>query len=82
MLCCVAAYKGLYHNTGDCLQKALQKYSSPWIIILYIIMWSKNFVPLFKKIAQTEECEIWHSYSLYGEGVQNANIILIMPKIH
>ena len=34
------------------------------------------------KIAQTEECEIWHSHSLYREGVQNANIFfLIMPKI-
>ena len=37
MLGCVAAYKGLYNNTGDCSQKALQKYSRPWIIFLIYI---------------------------------------------
>ena len=43
--------------------------------IYYIInTWRKNFGPLFMKIAQTEECEIWHTYTFYGEEVQNANI--------
>jgi hypothetical protein len=37
---------------------------------------SKNFGPLFTKIAQTEKCEIWYTYSLYGE-VQNANIFFL-----
>ena len=42
---------------------------------LYIInTQSKNFGPLFTKIAQTEECEIWHTCTLYAEEVQNANI--------
>ena len=52
-------------------------------IISYIINTrSKNFGPLFTKIAQTEKCEIWYTYSLYGE-VQNANIFFkIMPKNH
>ena len=37
----------------------------PSFIIYYIInTWSKNFGPLFTKIARTWECEIWHSYTL------------------
>ena len=57
-------------------QQALNHY-------LYVNMWSKNFVPLFTKIAQTEEYEIWHSYNLYRQGVENVNIFLNNSyKIH
>ena len=52
MLYCVAAYKGLYHNTGDCSQKALQKYSRPWIIIyIYKYVKQKLCTPFYENYA-------------------------------
>ena len=38
---------------------------------IYINIYN-NFVLLFMKTVRTEECVIWHSYSLYGEEMQNA----------
>ena len=74
-MCCVAAYKGLYHNTGDFTESAakIQKALNNVSIYKYL---RKSYVPLFTKLAQTEDCEIWHSNSLYREGVQYYNIFL------
>ena len=41
---------------------------------IYTNTCSKNFVPFFTKIARMEDYEISHTYSLYREEVQNANI--------
>ena len=50
--------------------------------ITVYITWRENFIPLFyKKLRGRDgEYEIWHRYSLYGEGVQRTNVKILIPK--
>ena len=44
---------------------------------IYIYKYVKQKLwTLFTKIERTKECDIWHSYRLHREGVQNANMFL------
>ena len=50
MLGWLAAYKGQLYNTGDCSQKALQKYSRPCTLSIYEYAKKKLWTPFLRKL--------------------------------